>query len=172
MPSMPRLAPVATAAAALALVACSADAEDFKETAEEYIESRGFSEEAGLLRLTEVECQEPDSTDQDTRYTCDAVAEDGSTWRFAVEIVGEADLKVIVPPAELVGGTVTPAPDASSAPDQRAPTSTTASGSATTRPAAPTTTRPAPTPTTRPAPTTTRPAPTPTTRPAPTTTSA
>ena len=61
---MRRLTAVAAALAALLLAACSPDSGDFKEEAEKYIESRDFSEDAGLLRYTEVDCEEPESTDR------------------------------------------------------------------------------------------------------------
>ena len=85
-------------------MACSPDAADFQEEAEKYIESREFSEDAGLLRFTDAECEEPESTAEDTLYTCTATAEDGSRWQFDVEITGDADLRVIIPPTLLVGG--------------------------------------------------------------------
>ena len=81
---MRRLTAAAAAAAVLLLVACSPDAADFEAEAEKYIETRDFSEDAGLLRYTEVECEEPESTAADTLFTCAATADDGSRWQFDV----------------------------------------------------------------------------------------
>jgi Domain of unknown function (DUF4333) len=136
---MRRLTAAAAAAAALLLVACSPDASDFQEEAEKYIESREFSEDAGLLRYTEVECAEPASTEEDTHYTCTATAEDGSRWQFDVEIIGKKDLRVLIPPTALSGS-----PTDSSVPAGPAPASTaratTTSTAATTSTGAATTT--------------------------------
>jgi hypothetical protein len=112
-------AAAAAAAAALALAACSPDAADFREAAENYIESREFSEAARLVEYTEAQCEEPESTAEDTIYTCTATAEDGSQWLFDVEITGESDLIVIIPPTELSGATT-----GSSIPDGSTPAST------------------------------------------------
>ena len=85
---MRHLTAAAAVVAALVLAACSPDAADFKSQAEKYIESREFSEDAGLLRYSDAECEEPESTAEDTRYTCTATAADGTQWRFNVEITG------------------------------------------------------------------------------------
>jgi hypothetical protein len=122
---MRRLTAAAAAAAALLLAACSPDTADYKEEAEKYIESRGFAEEAQLLRFTDVECEEPESTDEDERYTCTATSSDGVRWEFDVDIVGDADLEVILPPRRLSA-----APTASSTPADSAP-ATTVAGSTT-----------------------------------------
>ena len=101
-------AAAAAAAAALGLAACSPDAADFQEEAEKYIESREFSEAARLVEYTEAQCEEPESTAEDTIYTCTATAEDGSQWMFDVEITGKSDLVVINPPtpADGTGSTI------------------------------------------------------------------
>ena len=88
---MRRLTAAAAAAALLLLVACSPDAADFQEQAEKYIERRDFSETAGLLRFTEADCEEPESTATDTLFTCAALAEDGSRWQFGAEITGKKE---------------------------------------------------------------------------------
>ena len=117
---MRRLTAAAAAASAVTLVAaCSPDAADFQEEAEKYIESRGFSEAARLVEYTDAQCEEPESTAEDTIYTCTATAEDGSQWLFDVEITGESDLIVIIPPTELSGATT-----GSSIPDGSTPAST------------------------------------------------
>jgi hypothetical protein len=130
---MRRLTAAAAAAALLLLVACSPDPADFKEEAEKYIESREFSEDAGLLRFTEAACEEPESTATDTLFTCVAVAEDGSRWQFDVEITGETDLKVILPPDLLEEAPAdSTIPDDSSPPSTASAPTTTSSGAATT----------------------------------------
>ena len=49
---MRRLTAAAAAAAALLLVACSPDTADYKEEAEKYIESRGFSERGAAVAIS------------------------------------------------------------------------------------------------------------------------
>ncbi len=149
---MRRLTAAAAAAAVVLLVACSPDAGDFQEEAEKYIESRGFSEGAGLLRYSEADCEEPESTAEDTRYACTATAEDGSVWQFDVEITGDTNLRVIIPPAPVSEAPSDSTPDDSS-PSTAAPTTstraaTTSTSAATTSTAAATTTTPRPTTTT------------------------
>ena len=139
---MRRLTAAAAAAAVVLLVACSPDAGDFQEEAEKYIESRGFSEGAGLLRYSEADCEEPESTAEDTRYACTATAEDGSVWQFDVEITGDTNLRVIIPPAP-----VSEAPS-DSTPDDSSPSTAALTSAATTSTAAATTTTPRPTTTT------------------------
>lgn len=94
----------AAGGAVLALAACSPDPADFREQAEKYILTRDFSEEMGSLRYDDVECESPESTDIDTRFTCTAVAEDDSTWLYTVEITGEKELTVLRGPQELSEG--------------------------------------------------------------------
>jgi hypothetical protein len=123
---MRRLTAAAAAAAALVLVACSPDTADYKEEAEKYIESRGFSEDAQLLRFTDVECEEPDSTDEDERYMCTATSSDGIHWEFDVEIVGDADLRVMLPPRRLSSAPTDSGTPVDSAPGTTAATTTVA----------------------------------------------
>ena len=130
---MRRLSAVA-ALAALLLAACSPDAGDFKEEAEKYIEGRDFSEQAGLLRYTEVECEEPESTERDTRYVCTAIAEDGSAWQFEVEITGKSDLEVLIPPTPLSDSAGSSLPGDSTQDTANAPSTTGPAGATTTRP--------------------------------------
>jgi hypothetical protein len=141
---MRHLTAAAAVVAALVLAACSPDAADFKSEAEKYIESREFSEDAGLLRYSDAECEEPESTDEDTRYTCTATAEDDTQWRFDVLITGKSELRVLIP-----NGPVSAPPGESSVPaSTAAPTTTTATGAATTIGAPTTTTAAAATTTT------------------------
>jgi hypothetical protein len=129
---MRRLTAAAAAAATLLLVACSPDTADYKEEAEKYIESRGFSEEAQLLRFTEVECAEPESTAEDTRYTCTATSSDGIRWEFDIEIIGDADLRVMLPPRRLSEASPNSSTPTDSAPTTSAATATTTTSVATT----------------------------------------
>jgi hypothetical protein len=102
---MRHLTAAAAVVAALVLAACSPDAADFKSEAEKYIESREFSEDAGLLRYSDADCEEPESTDEDTRFTCTATAEDGTQWRFNVLITGKSRLQVNLPPEPVTAPT-------------------------------------------------------------------
>jgi hypothetical protein len=129
---MRRLTAAAAAATTLLLVACSPDTADYKEEAEKYIESRGFSEDAQMLRLADVECAEPESTAEDTRYTCTATSSDGIRWEFDVEIVGDADLRVMLPPRRLSEASPDSSTPADSAPRTAAATTTTTSAATTT----------------------------------------
>jgi hypothetical protein len=132
---MRHLTAAAAVVAALVLAACSPDAADFKSEAEKYIESRGFSEDAGLLRYSDAECEEPESTDADTRYACTATAADGTQWRFTVEITGDSELKVLVPngPASAAAGqSSVPAAAAATTTTTTTTASTTTAGASTT----------------------------------------
>jgi len=140
---MRHLTAAAAVVAALVLAACSPDAADFKSRAETYIESREFSEDAGLLRYSDAECEEPESTDEDTRYTCTATAEDGTQWRFNVLITGESRLQVNVPPEPATAptgessvpasaGATTGAPTTGASTTTGAPTTTTSAATTTT----------------------------------------
>jgi hypothetical protein len=147
---MRHLTAAAAVVAALVLAACSPDAADFKSEAEEYIETRRFSEEAELLRYSDAECEEPASTAEDTRFTCTATAEDGTQWRFDVLITGERRMEVLMPPEPVpaasaessVPGSAAPATTAAiaSSTTTGAPTTTTAAATATSTAAATTTT--------------------------------
>jgi hypothetical protein len=137
---MRQLSAAAAVVAALVLVACSPDAADFESEAEEYIETREFSEDADLPRYTDADCEKPASTAEDTRFTCTATAEDGTQWRFDVLITGEKSLEVRVPPVPVSA----PSGD-SSVPTSGAATTTVAiatstTGAATSTSGAPTTT--------------------------------
>jgi hypothetical protein len=134
---MRHLTAAAAVVAALVLAACSPDAADFKSEAEKYIESREFSEDAGLLRYSDAECEEPGSTAEDTRYTCTATAEDGTQWRFTVEITGKSKLRVLVPPDP-----VTAAGGDSSVPASAGATTSATTAASTTAAATPTTSAP------------------------------
>jgi hypothetical protein len=153
---MRHLTAAAAIVAGVVLAACSPDAGDFQSEAEKYIESRGFSEEAGLLRYSDAECEEPESTDEDTRYTCTAMAEDGTQWRFQVEITGGSALRVLVPPEAVsaasgessVPGATTTVGAATTTGGSATTSASTATGASTTSAATPSTTAAATTTTT------------------------
>src|SRR5688500_18433042 len=157
---MRRLIPLAVGGAAvLTLAGCSADAKDFQEQGEKFIEGDEVRERFGTVRMSEAQCEEPANTNKDTLYPCTATGSDGNTWQFTIEITGSKALRVIK--GEVVGQGAAPASTepTGSAPASDATTTaapTTAAGGSTT--AAPTTaaagatTTPAPT---TPAPTTT-----------------
>ncbi len=79
------VAPAAAAFALLAVAGCSADAKDFKEQGEKFIEGDEVRERFGMVRMSDAECQEPASTDKDTTYTCTATGSDANTWGFTIE---------------------------------------------------------------------------------------
>lgn len=148
---MRRLIPLAVGGAAVfTLAGCSADAKDFQEQGEKYLEGDEVRERFGMVRMSNAECAVPANTDKDTQYTCTAAGSDGNTWQFTIEVAGSKALRVIQ--GAVVGQTTAPGstePTGSSdATTTAAPT--TASGASTT--AAPTTaagpTTAAPTPTT------------------------
>lgn len=133
-------------AAVLTLAGCSADAKDFQEQGEKYLEGDEVRERFGMVRMSDAECAEPANTDKDTQYTCTATGSDGNTWQFTIEIAGSKALRVIQ--GAVIGQSAAPASTDPATPS--APT---------TAPVAPTTAS-AGTPSTTPAPTTAAPAPT------------
>lgn len=143
----------ASIAAVMLLAACSPTADDFREEAEKFIESRAFSEETELLRISDAECAEPASTDADTRYTCTGTDENGTRFRFTVEITGDSDLLVYDDPEMLSLGTgaslpETSAVESSGASSEPPPPTTTAGAPTTTGASAAATTGPTTGPTT------------------------
>ncbi len=81
---------LALAAAALALAACSNDTGTFKDETENFIEDEdGEMFDAQETVFSDAECEEPESTDVGTTYTCTATDEEGTTYVFDVEIDGE-----------------------------------------------------------------------------------
>jgi len=141
-------APAAAASALLAVAGCSADAKDFKEQGEKFIEGDEVRERFGMVRMSDAECQEPASTDKDTTYTCTATGSDGNTWGFTIEISGTDSLRIIagevVTPGVPTGSSV---PVGSSAPTTAASSSSPASGAPSTVPATPPAPAPASAPT-------------------------
>ncbi|MBA3801423.1 MAG: hypothetical protein H0X22_00750 [Acidimicrobiia bacterium] len=75
-------------AGVLFVSACSNDTETYKVKTEKFIEDAEMGE-ANDTSFSDATCDEPESIDVGTTYTCTAVAEDGSTWDFDAEIDGE-----------------------------------------------------------------------------------
>jgi hypothetical protein len=78
---------------AATLAACSTDAEDFRQSAEDYLEGDSVTEQAGTS-FSDAECGEPESTAAGTTFGCTAVAEDGTEWRFVVTIVDDDNFEI------------------------------------------------------------------------------
>lgn len=89
------IAPVGAAFAMSAFAACSADARDFQEQGEMFIEGDEVRERMGGVRMRDAECQEPADTEKDTIYACSATGTDDNTWTFQIEITGATSLLVI-----------------------------------------------------------------------------
>lgn len=89
-----------TVGASLALLAaCSADGEDFRQSAEDYIEGDTITEQSGTS-FTSSECGEPASTEPGTTFGCTATAADGAEWRFVVTIVDDGNFEITGQPAD------------------------------------------------------------------------
>jgi len=140
------IVPAAVAFAALVLAACSADAKDFQEQGEKFIEGDEVRETMGGVRMSDAECDEPADTDEDTVYSCRATGSDDNIWTFRIEITGSTSLRIIageVAPSDVASAS-TAAPDSGESTPSTVTTTTTAPGAdsaTTTAPAvAPTTT--------------------------------
>ena len=102
--------PALTVVAGSGLVACGGDpgTGDFEGEAEDFIESDEYAESPDVGQtFTDVDCEEPASTEVGTEYSCTGVGADGQTYTFAVRITGENTLEV-APPS--VGAPTTGAP--------------------------------------------------------------
>ena len=107
------IVPAAVAFAALVLAACSADAKDFQEQGEKFIEGDEVRETMGGVRMSDAECDEPADTDEDTVYSCRATGSDDNIWTFRIEITGSTSLRIIageVAPSDVASAS-TAAPD-------------------------------------------------------------
>lgn len=87
----PFLAAVAVAAG---LVACSNDTGTYKDETENFLEDEEEMAEAQQGPFTDAECEEPESTEIGTTYTCTALDEEGTTWVFDVTIDRENGFEV------------------------------------------------------------------------------
>jgi hypothetical protein len=79
--------------ACIALVACSADADDFRASAERFIESDSMTDQAGTT-FTNAVCEQPDSTEVGTGFGCTALDAAGTTWQFDVTIVDDTNFQI------------------------------------------------------------------------------
>lgn len=92
---MRRVAGLAVGALALLLAACSADTGDFKHETEQFIKGDERMVAATGTTFTKAECQSPQETTAGARYQCVAVAADGSTWDFAVQITDKNQFRIV-----------------------------------------------------------------------------
>jgi hypothetical protein len=91
---MRRVAALAVAAVAV-LAACSPDQSDYKRETEQFIKGDERVATATRTTFTKAECEPPQDTKVGSRYSCVAVAADGSTWDFAAEITAKNRFEVI-----------------------------------------------------------------------------
>lgn len=87
---------LATPVLALAVVACSQTA-NFQSQTEDFIESDKVETEVGA-EVTDAVCEEPESTDVGTTYTCTATAEGIGEMTFVSTIVAEDAFEVSIQP--------------------------------------------------------------------------
>ena len=86
--SVRKLLIAAASTGVLLLAACSHDAQDFKDSAEGFIES-GKVETPLATTFTNAICNEPAKVEAGATFTCTAVDATGVTWDFAVVIESE-----------------------------------------------------------------------------------
>ena len=68
---------------------------DFRSDAEGFIEDDGGAVESQIgVALDQASCEEPASTDVGATFACTAVGDDGTTYKFTVEITGENTYQV------------------------------------------------------------------------------
>lgn len=86
---------LATSAGA-ALAGCSNDTATYREATEDFLEDDPDGDVVAQYdtTFTDVECEEPDSTEVGTTYVCTGVDADGASWTFDVEIDGEDSFSV------------------------------------------------------------------------------
>lgn len=90
---MSRLSRLVSGAPLVLLAACSADGEDFRQSAEDYIEGDAIAEQSGTS-FESADCGEPASTEPGTTFGCTALAADGTEWRFVVTIVDDGNFEI------------------------------------------------------------------------------
>lgn len=100
---------VIAVAATVGLAACSRDSGDFKDAAEDFIESNddefllsinetlqaGDDPPDEDVEFDEATCEEPESTDVGTEYACTATDNADTIWDFDVEITDDDELTLI-----------------------------------------------------------------------------
>ncbi len=80
------LAVAAVVGAVLLAAGCAADQGDFKREAENLIKSDSRVEASTGTTFTKAECEPPKSAAVGNRFSCVAIAVDGSTWDFSIQI--------------------------------------------------------------------------------------
>ena len=75
------------------LAACSNDSKDFKENAEDFIESTEVESQAGTT-FTGATCTEPSKVEAGETFTCTAVDADNATWDFDLVVKSENSYEI------------------------------------------------------------------------------
>ena len=93
---MRRVAALAVVATAVGLLgACTPDQTDYKHEAESFIKGDERVPAATGTTFTKAECTPPANTKVGTKYSCVAVAADGTTWDFAVQITAKNRFEIV-----------------------------------------------------------------------------
>ena len=72
------------------LAGCSNDPDAYADATEDFLEDEDGDVAAEYDQVfREAQCEDPDSTEVGSRYTCTAVGDGDQTWIFDVEIDGE-----------------------------------------------------------------------------------
>lgn len=87
--------PLIAGLAAFGFGACSPDEENFKDSAEDFIEDEDgdVATQTGIT-FAEAACDEPASTDEGSTFTCTATGSDGTSYIFTAEITGEREFTI------------------------------------------------------------------------------
>jgi hypothetical protein len=103
-----------TGLAVLGTAACSADASDYSNEAETFIEDEGgeVSQQVGEV-FADAECTRPADTERGTTFDCTAVTESGETWAFLGR-VGDGNTVLVQALGPLEGTSTTTSAPASS----------------------------------------------------------
>lgn len=91
---MKKLMIAATAGLALFAVACSNDESDFKDNAEEFIQSDEVESQLGTT-FTGATCSEPPKVEAGQTFTCTATAADGVVWEFTANVTSESSYLIV-----------------------------------------------------------------------------
>lgn len=91
---MKKLLIAATTTGLFLLAACSNDSKDFKENAEEFIQSDEVENLAGTT-FSDATCTEPAKVEAGETFTCTAVGADGRTWDFDLEVKSENSYEIV-----------------------------------------------------------------------------
>lgn len=91
---MKKLLIAATTTGVFLLAACSNDGKDFKENAEDFIQSDEVESQAGTT-FTDAACTEPAKVEAGETFTCTAVDATGVTWDFDLEVKSENSYEIV-----------------------------------------------------------------------------